>query len=167
MRLSAFTISSVQAIACAGLSLLFNRFVLILVSAVAVADTMPTSDRWVAKLLWASSKRGVWARNSTARRHGDILPRGRISPPHCRGRFRLGSRREPFESVMKVADPRGSDNLSRIRWTGRTRFWAVLGERQLGPGSTIIIEVGRQDPTQVTSAASKMSCCFFKWEASR
>ncbi len=80
-----------------------------------------------------------------------ISPRGTADRPRQRrGRLRLGSGRESFVSVMKAADLRESDNLSRIRWTGRTRFWAVLGERQVGPGSMIIVEVGRQDPTQVT-----------------
>ena len=60
----------------------------------------------------------------------------------CRSRLRLGSGREPFVSMMKAADLRESDNLARTRWAGRTRLWAVLGERQVSPGSMVIVEVG-------------------------
>ncbi len=52
--------------------------------------------------------------------------------------------------MMKAADLRESYNLARTRRTGRTRIGAVFGERQVGPGSGVIVEVGRQDPSQVT-----------------
>ncbi len=52
--------------------------------------------------------------------------------------------------MMKAADLRESYNLARTRRTGWTRIGAVFGERQVGPGSVVIVEVGRQDPPQVT-----------------
>ena len=52
--------------------------------------------------------------------------------------------------MMKAAELRESDNLARTRRTGRTRIGAVFGERQVGPGSVVIVEVGRQDPSQLT-----------------
>ena len=71
-------------------------------------------------------------------------------PRQCRGRLRLGSGREPFVAMMKAAELWESDDLARIGWAGRTRLGAVLCERQVGPGSMVIVEIERQDPSQVT-----------------
>jgi len=71
-------------------------------------------------------------------------------PSQYRSRSRLGSGREPFVAMMKAADLWECDNLASTRWAYGTRIGAVLCERQVGPGSMVIVEVGRQDPTQVT-----------------
>ncbi len=57
-------------------------------------------------------------------------------PPSTVGRLPLATRSK------QAANLRESNNHSRIQWTGRMRFWAVIGERQVGPGSMINIEVG-------------------------
>ena len=75
--------------------------------------------------------------------------RGGRPLPHYQSRLRLGSGREPFVTMMKAAELRESDDLARNRRTGGTRLGAVFGERQVGPGSMVIVEVGRQDPSQV------------------
>ncbi len=51
--------------------------------------------------------------------------------------------------MMKAAYLRESDNVARTRRTGRARLRTVFGERQMGPGSMVVVDVGRQDPLQV------------------
>ena len=70
--------------------------------------------------------------------------------PNDRCRARAASRkkprkrsgREPFVAMMQAADLWESDDLARIGRMNQTWFRAVFSERQVSPGSMVIVEAG-------------------------
>ena len=51
--------------------------------------------------------------------------------------------------MMQAADPREGDDLPPIRRLALVEFGRVLVEREVGPGSVIVLEVHAQDAPQV------------------
>ena len=55
---------------------------------------------------------------------------------------RLGSGRETFVAMMKSTDLREGNDLAWTRRPFRARLGTVFSERQVRPGSMVIVEVG-------------------------
>ncbi len=55
---------------------------------------------------------------------------------------RLGLGRETFVAMMKSTDLREGNDLAWTRRLFRARLGTVFSERQMSPGSMVIVEVG-------------------------
>ena len=69
--------------------------------------------------------------------------------PFVRKHRRVSSGGQSLVAMVQSADLRHDDDPTRARRLDRTRLGAILLERQMGPGTVVIVQVGRQDPPKM------------------